>query len=124
MNKWAAYDLFGSMRRSTPAEQKAYEKMKEKYSTSLGLSIWDIGDQYMGDIEIDYCDICHEKTQVMRKYYNYNINCDCCGGQYHFEIVRHCKNCEPKPPKWIKAEVKPIEERKRKIEPENWEYYE
>ena len=75
------------------------------------------------DIETDYCDICHEKKQVSRKYYNYPINCECCGGQYHFEIVKYCDKCEPSPPKWIKAEVKPIEE-SRKIKPENWEYYE
>lgn len=50
-------------------------------------------------IEIDFCDFCHEKKQVERKYYYYPFDCECCGGQYHFQYVRHCKDCEPKPPK-------------------------
>ena len=110
--------MFGKMRPSTPAENKKYKKMLKRHSVSLGRSIFD-----MGEIEIDYCDICHEKKQIERKYYHYPVNCECCGGQYHFEIVRHCFDCEPKPPKWIRAAVKPIE-KDRKIQPENWEYYE
>lgn len=39
MNRYAAYELFGSMRQSTPAEQKEYEKMSNKYSIPIGRSI-------------------------------------------------------------------------------------
>ena len=39
MNRYAAYDLFGSMRHSTPAEQKEYKKMLDKYSIPIGRSI-------------------------------------------------------------------------------------
>ena len=105
----ASYDhyLFGLMRNSTPEEQELYRKMLNRFSVPFEGSIFD-----MGDIEIDYCDICHEKTQINRKYYHYPINCECCGGTTHFEIVRYCNNCTPKPPHWIKAIVTPIGELK------------
>lgn len=64
----------------------------------------------MSEIEISYCDICHEKTQVERRYYHYPISCECCGGTIHFEIVKYCNKCKPVPPKWIKVEMKPIDE--------------
>lgn len=103
MNKWAAYDMF-NMRSSIPQEQSDYENMLNKYSVSLGRSIWDMG----GEIEIDYCDICHKKTQVQRKYYHYNVACECCGTN-HFEIVRYCKDCVPRPPHRISAIVLPYD---------------
>ena len=55
------------------------------------------------------CDICGEYRQVNRKYYYYPINCECCDGTTHFEIVRYCKNCTPVPPRWITMIAKPIE---------------
>lgn len=39
MNKWAAYNIFGEMRPSTPAENKAYRKMLNKYAVPTGRSI-------------------------------------------------------------------------------------
>ena len=36
MNRYAAYELFDCMRQSTPAEQKEYEKMLNKYSIPIG----------------------------------------------------------------------------------------
>lgn len=60
------------------------------------------------DIEIGYCDICHQKTQIQRQYYYYDIDCECCGGK-HFEIIRYCSNCMPHPPHRISAIVLPIE---------------
>lgn len=104
MNRYAAYELFDCMRQSTPAEQKEYEKMLDKYSIPIGRSIWNM------DIEMGYCDICHKYEQLQRKYYYYDIDCECCGGQHHFEIVKYCKNCAPKPPKRILAIVNPISE--------------
>lgn len=60
-----------------------------------------------GDAEFGYCDICKEQDFVTRKYYNYDIKCECCGNR-HFEIVYHCPNCTPSPPKQITVTVKPV----------------
>ena len=94
------------MRHSTSNEQELYERMLHKNSVVLR------GDlQIMDDIEVDYCDICHQKKQVSRKYYYYGINCKCCGStQGHFEIVRHCENCDPIPSKYIQIQIDPIDE--------------
>ncbi len=45
----------------------------------------------MGDIEVGRCDICGNSEQLTRKYYHYEINCQCHGPK-HFEIVK-CSNC-------------------------------
>ena len=96
--------MFGEMRPSTPVEQKEYRRMLNKYSIPIRRSIWN-----MGDIEVDYCDICHQKKQVSRKYYYYGIACDCCGSSNgHFEIVRHCEDCTPQPPKYISVMMDPV----------------
>ena len=63
----------------------------------------------MGEIEVGYCDICHKQAQVQRKYYHYDVNCECCGNN-HFEIVKYCENCKPKPPHRISVIMTPIEE--------------
>lgn len=103
MNKWATHDLFGPMRSSTIKEQQLYYKMLEKYSIPIGRSIWN-----MNDIEVNYCDICHKKKQIKRKYYYYDINCDCCGSpRGHFEIVKYCDECIPKPSKRINIIMEP-----------------
>lgn len=60
-------------------------------------------------IEIGTCDICgNTNIQVSRQYYHYRIQCECCVGS-HFEIVRYCKNCKPKPPIKINVMMDPIE---------------
>lgn len=64
----------------------------------------------MSESEYGMCDICGIDTNVSRKYYHYPIICDCCSTQ-HFEIVRHCSKCEPKPPKSIRVVLKPIKEK-------------
>ena len=105
MNKYAAYELFKPMRHSTPKEQQLYKQMLDKYAIPIeGVNIFNMSNE----IEIDYCDICHKKTQVSRKYYHYNIACECCGST-HFEIVRYCKNCTPRPPYRISAIVEPYD---------------
>ena len=48
--------------------------------------------------ERDTCDICKTYTYVKRQYYIYDEICDCCSPK-HFEVVRHCAECTPKPPK-------------------------
>jgi hypothetical protein len=101
----ASYDhyLFGLMRNSTPEEQRLYRKMLNRLSVPFGGSIFN-----MGDIEVGYCDICHKKAQLQRKYYYYDVNCDCCGSsQGHFEIVKYCDECTPKPPKRINVMMEP-----------------
>lgn len=58
--------------------------------------------------EFGECDICGKEAVVTRKYYNYNIKCDCClsgGKPMHFHIVRHCADCTPKPPEYIRPKL-------------------
>lgn len=56
----------------------------------------------MNEQEFGECDCCGKKTTLSRKYFNYSIKCDCCNGDEHFQIVRHCENCIPKPPENVK----------------------
>lgn len=67
----------------------------------------------MGDIEFGKCDVCGEDKTLSRKYYYYDVKCDCCNRKDspHFEIVRYCSNCEPKPPKRISAVIEVLSER-------------
>jgi hypothetical protein len=58
-----------------------------------------------GDVEFGYCEICGKEDALQRKYYHYNIKCDCCSPQ-HSELVRYCKNCEPREPLRTKLSVK------------------
>lgn len=112
MNKWAAEDLFGPLRSSLPEEQKAYEKMIKELS-SPDFNIWNSEDKNMdmSDAEVGYCDICHKKMNLNRKYYYYGLECQCCGSKYgHFEIIKYCNNCTPEPPKWITVDMQPIHE--------------
>lgn len=69
-----------------------------------------------GDVEFGKCDSCGNEAPIKRKYYYYDIECSCCsskhkGKNYHFEIKRHCANCEPSEPKTIKVyldNMKPV----------------
>lgn len=64
-----------------------------------------------GECEAGKCDICgQEVVGLARKYYYYDVKCECCNKESdpHFEIVYHCSNCQPKPPKQIKAWLQPI----------------
>jgi len=64
----------------------------------------------MVGVEIGKCDMCEtESVPVNRKYYHYNIKCECCNGKDdpHFEIVRYCKTCRPKPPSKVVAVISP-----------------
>lgn len=65
----------------------------------------------MGEQELDVCSCCGKKTVVMRKYYHYSVDCDCCNGDTHFEIVKHCENCTPRPPARARIilDIKPID---------------
>lgn len=50
-----------------------------------------------GFIEFGKCDICKKESTLQRKYYKYDIKCEC-HSPYHFEIVKYCKDCKPKEP--------------------------
>lgn len=63
-----------------------------------------------GDIEIGKCDYCGKECSINRKYYYYGIKCECHGPE-HFEIVYHCNECQPKPPRKTSIVLKPISER-------------
>ena len=66
----------------------------------------------MGEVEFGTCDICGDEFSLNRKYYRYDIKCDCCNRKEdnHFEIVRYCNNCIPKPPKYVKIIIHPLSE--------------
>jgi hypothetical protein len=58
-----------------------------------------------GDIEYGACEVCYKEAPLSRKYYHYDIKCECHSPK-HFEIVRHCKDCTPKEPKTTKIRYK------------------
>ena len=51
----------------------------------------------MGDVEFGTCDICGIDDYISRKYYSYDVICEC-HSPNHFELVYHCKNCLPVEP--------------------------
>ena len=61
------------------------------------------------DAEYGKCDICGKDSVLSRKEYYYDIDCECCmtAGKRHFEIVRFCSNCKPKPPRRIEVTIRP-----------------
>lgn len=62
----------------------------------------------MNTVEYGKCDICRKEDTLSRKYYHYDIECECClsgGEKKHFVYVSHCKNCEPKPPETIRPHL-------------------
>lgn len=50
-----------------------------------------------GDVEFGKCDVCHEEKPLQRKYYHYDVKCECCSPK-HFEFVSHCADCTPLAP--------------------------
>ncbi len=58
-----------------------------------------------GDIEFGKCDICKDDKPLQRKYYHYEIKCECHSPK-HFEFVSHCKDCVPIEPTTTKINVK------------------
>lgn len=66
------------------------------------------------DIEYGKCDICGKDGNLNRKYYYYDIACNCCndkGKSPHFEIVNYCDSCKPVPPRKVTVVIDPISER-------------
>lgn len=63
-----------------------------------------------GSIEVGDCSICGKKDVVgiNRKYFHYDIKCDCHSPK-HSEMVYHCNDCIPIPPKTTIVHIKPID---------------
>ena len=65
----------------------------------------------MSEIEEGRCGTCREIKQLNRKYFHYDVDCECCSGKHHFVIVRHCNVCKPREPESITVtlKLKPVE---------------
>lgn len=46
------------------------------------------------DEEYGICDMCGNKGIIQRRYYHFDIRCEC-HLPNHFEIVHYCKDCVP-----------------------------
>jgi hypothetical protein len=61
----------------------------------------------MADQEYGKCDICGKTAVLTRTFYDYGIKC-LCHSPTHFEVVSHCADCEPHPPKRTTIEMHPV----------------
>jgi len=52
----------------------------------------------MGEMEGGTGEYCGNEGGLGRTYFHYEIDCECCNGKEHFEIVWHCGKCEAKDP--------------------------
>jgi len=67
-----------------------------------------------GDAEFGRCDCCGKDAVLNRKYFHYDIKCNCCGGNKHFELVRYCEKCTPRAPSRVRIvleNLKPIDDK-------------
>lgn len=64
-----------------------------------------VPDMNTGSAEYGRCKFCRRSAILQRKYYYYDIDCECCNGK-HFEFVRYCKHCTPVEPEEIKVTLK------------------
>lgn len=55
------------------------------------------------------CEICGEEGVLRRKYFYYDIKCECHSPR-HFEMVEHCILCIPKEPEKTTVYIKPFAE--------------
>lgn len=54
----------------------------------------------MNEAEYGKCECCGKEATLKRKYYYYyGAPCECHKPEEHFELVRHCSDCKPQPPK-------------------------
>jgi len=64
---------------------------------------------------IGTCDICKKENLYLgRTYFNYDIECECCSPN-HFEIINHCKDCEPVEPQKTRIILKTNKLTKRDV---------
>jgi len=61
----------------------------------------------MCEIESGICEICGNEGPLLRTYFYYGIKCDCHSPE-HFELIRHCQDCVPKPPNMTTVYMKPV----------------
>lgn len=69
----------------------------------------------MGDGMFGKCGCCGKESGLRRKYFYYDVKCDCCGGaseNEHFVIVDHCKDCVPIAPTTIKLVLDNVKPKK------------
>ncbi len=59
----------------------------------------------MQEMEWGICDYCGNEGGLGRTYFEYDIDCKCCHGKQHYEIVYHCSKCEAKNPGIRKIEL-------------------
>ena len=58
-----------------------------------------------GEIMIGKCIYCLKFKNLNRKYFHFNIKCEC-HSPSHFEIVEHCMACTPKCPSYTSVVLK------------------
>ena len=69
----------------------------------------------MNDIEYGICDVCGREANLQRKYYYFNIKCECHSPK-HFEMIKYCSDCVPLRPAETTIEIfDPIDEKIKKI---------
>lgn len=69
----------------------------------------------MNNIEYGICDICGREANLQRKYYHFNIKCEC-HLPTHSEMIKYCSDCVPLRPAETTLEIfDPIDEKIKKI---------
>ena len=69
----------------------------------------------MNNIEYGICDICGREANLQRKYYHFNIKCEC-HLPTHSEMVKYCSDCVPLRPAETTIEIfDRIDEKIKKI---------
>lgn len=69
----------------------------------------------MNDIEYGTCDMCGREANLQRKYYHFNIKCEC-HLPTHSEMIKYCLDCVPLRPAETTIEIfDPIDEKIKKI---------
>lgn len=58
-----------------------------------------------GEVMIGKCMYCLKLKNLDRKYFHFNIKCEC-HSPNHFEIVEHCMSCTPKCPSYTSIILK------------------
>jgi len=59
----------------------------------------------MDEVMYGKCDCCGKSARLKRTYFYYDVQCDCriCKEDKHFELVNHCKDCNPTAPSTIQV---------------------
>lgn len=69
----------------------------------------------MNNTEYGICDICGREANLQRKYYHFNIKCEC-HLPTHSEMIKYCSDCVPLRPAETTIEIfDPVDEKIKKI---------